>query len=478
MRVRATIALLFASGCAQIFGIDNTSKAPDAAPPATSSLAIIRHSIGATIVDAPQTTVSLAPAIFFSDNMPIASTTDGTTWSAPVLADSVEFFLPDYPMSIPRVFAIPVADVRALFGVLEHPGAAIAPPSASIGLGVSLPTAVVAGESYQLVTVGSWSQTVLAPAAGAVTLTDAVPFTGNSTVTGRPLEGITTDDAVLVVRYTGDELTALLDVPPFTMVDGVNSITGGMAPIAIDQNLAATIDPTTAAGRLAIPQPTNGPPALDWSLVAAPGFEVANTNGIQLRAGAAAATDTSVAVPYGNPFTARNWHPAFTWAPTSSRTATVGTLPVTMFAQLVDILDAGTGAITADLPAGLPLVTTLAGTPLTTDNTVVTADPTMPLTVSFTADNMTNTLYQLQVFELVPNATSTALQYQIAMSLTAVQPEFTLPPNTLATGKNYTLRAICIAGGYPSIAQGDLTARTLPFSLGFADRGAFSVMSP
>ena len=361
--------------------------------------------------------------------------------------------------------------------MLEHPNPTPAPPSAAIALSVTLPSAVVAGESYQVLTVGAWSQHGLAPAVGAAALTDTFAYTGTSTITNRPLDKVTLDDAVLVLRYSADQLTALLDTT-LDMVDGTNLITGGMSSIAIDQNLAATVDPATAITRLGTPQPANATPTLNWSLVAAPGFAVANTSGAQLRAGAVLATDTAIALPYGNPFTSKSWHPVFTFAPTVSRTFTTTDtmLPVTLAAQLVQLLDAGPGtAITADLPAGLPQVTTLAGTALATDGMTVVVDPTLPVDASFTTDVASNTFYQLQLFELVPDATNTVLQLQIRISMSAIGPQFTLPANLLVAGKTYVLRAICISGGYPGLAQGDLRMRTLPFSLGFADCGVFTV---
>jgi hypothetical protein len=183
-------------------------------------------------------------------------------------------------------------------------------------------------------------------------------------------------------------------------------------------------------------------------------------------------------VPYGNPFMVRDWHPALTVAPTGSRTVMVGALPVNLFTQLLQVLDASTNPSAAPLPSSLPLVTTLAGTPLVTDNLMVMLDPTMPATASFTFDAGSNSFYQLQIFQLVPNSANTALQFQTVMQLSGLQPQFTIPPKTFVVGNNYALRAVCVGDGYPNIANGDLTVRSLPFSLGLADSGAFTVMAP
>ena len=117
MRWSFAVALL--PGCAQLFGIDTTSKAPDGPAPGHTTLAFQRYSIGASIQEAPQSTAGLDLAIFFSNGTAVASTTDGAQWSADVAATSVEFFLPDFPASIPRVWQLPYPDQRGLFGVLE-----------------------------------------------------------------------------------------------------------------------------------------------------------------------------------------------------------------------------------------------------------------------------------------------------------------------------------------------------------------------
>jgi len=241
-----------------------------------------------------------------------------------------------------------------------------------------------------------------------------------------------------------------------------------------------TVAPQDQITRLAAPQPANANPTLNWSLIAAPGYAFANNSGVQLRAGAFAATDTAISLPYGNPFaTTRSWHPVFTFAPTGSRSFTpTGSLPVSLFDQVFEVDDASTGPLTPTFTAGLPQAITLDTTPLVTDGLTVTLDPTMPISASFTTDVATNTLYQLQVFELVPDATNTTLQFSTRITISAEQPAFTIPPGILEVGKTYTIRGICISGSFPGLAQGDLTQRSLPFSVGLADAGVFTVMAP
>jgi hypothetical protein len=486
---RACLAwLVVLAGCAQLFGIDDTSKAPDAAPtPGHTSLTVDRLDVGTTVVQTPLDITGLPAAIFFANNTAVTGTAAGNGWSADVAADSIEYFLPDVPSPVPRVIALPASDIHNLFGVYEHPNPSPAPAMATFSLSVGLPSAATGTEGFQLFTVGSWAVSAFpSPAAGSGVAQASITLPNPSNITGRPRDKIILDDAVLVLRFSGAKLTALLQVPPLDEVDGVNAVTGGMSPIAIDQNLAATIGAAGALTRLATVQPAStAAPTLNWSVTAAPGFAIGNATGPQLEAGAAAMTDTTIAATYGNPFSTKGWRSTFVWAPTATRTYTTpamgpgGGLPVTLFAQLVDVLDAtAAGPLVADLPAGMPQVVTLAGTPLTSDGAAVTADPATALAVSFTADTASNTLYQMQLFELDPDPTNTVLQLRFKLGFTGAQPAFTIPAGTFDPTKLYALRAMCVSGGYPGLASGDLTQRTLPTSFGLADSGVFSVVAP
>jgi hypothetical protein len=81
----------------------------------------------------------------------------------------------------------------------------------------------------------------------------------------------------------------------------------------------------------------------------------------------------------------------------------------------------------------------------------------------------------MQVFELVPNAVGTALEHRLVIGASATRNQFTFPPETFEAGKFYTLRAITVNGGYPRLADGDLTVRTLPVAVGYMDSGVFTV---
>jgi hypothetical protein len=478
------------TGCAQLFGIDKTSSShaadagTDADAAVTSSLTYTRYSVGATIVEAPLDLTGLGSAEFFTaDGTLLPNTvTTGSTWSVAGASAQVDFLLPD---QIQRTLALPDANILELFGVLEHPDSVAAPANATFDVSATLPTPAAAGESFQLLTLGSWTNFVLTtPAVGATSVAQTYAFSSVSSTTGGPLQAISPADVELLLRFDGDQLTGAFQPPAFDQIaTPAVTISGAIGALAADATLSATIDPATALARMAVAVPaTTAATSLDWSLVAAPGYEIASNSGVLLNAAAQTENDTTVSAGYSDTFTAMNWHPVFTWAPTASRTVTVdspaaGALPVSMFTQLAEFMDASTGALDADLPAGQPLTVILDGMPLNTDNATLALDTTQALNVTFTADTATNTLYQLNVFLLVPTpaAAPTSLQFKTILGASALVPSFTLPANLLTVGQSYVVRAICISGGFPALANGDLTQRTLPLTHGLLDSGAFTV---
>jgi hypothetical protein len=61
---------------------------------------------------------------------------------------------------------------------------------------------------------------------------------------------------------------------------------------------------------------------------------------------------------------------------------------------------------------------------------------------------------------------------------TGVRPELVLPPELFEVGKTYHLRASVTLGGYPALADGDLTERELPVAIASMDSGVFMVVAP
>jgi hypothetical protein len=127
------------------------------------------------------------------------------------------------------------------------------------------------------------------------------------------------------------------------------------------------------------------------------------------------------------------------------------------------------------LPAGLPSKIAIGAVSLETDGAMLPR-PTRAVEVTFMTDVPTNTLYQLQLLKLVPNAGNTALVTELKLSAAGAAPRFVLPPDLFEPNALYTLRAGAVQGGFPGIATADLTQRELPLASAFLDSGVVLVM--
>jgi hypothetical protein len=408
------------------------------------------------------------------------------TWTAPLDAAAPIFFdLPDIPTPIKRIFDFPEQNLVGLFGVLEHPNPQPAPAGATLTINVGL-NPPYNSELLRLFTVGSWNLRdapagEVAVGAGAWNVT--FPFSSVSSQVGRPLEQLTTDDAIYLLRYGAgtSDLQGVLEIPPFTQ-SVADTLTGTINPNPHDRTLAFTVDTATVATRFAATRPAMANLAMSWSVVAAPGYQIVSNAGPVLQAAGVAPGGDAINVPYGNPFVAdHDWPDVVTWSTAESRTFTPPALglPVAPQAGMFQLVFP-TAGMALDLPAGLPITLTMNGTPLTTDGATMTVDPAKAVSVSFVADAQNNTLFQLQLFELVPNSQTapTALVYLQRLGASGSKPEFLLPPELFEVGKTYVLRAICIQGGFPTLGMGDLTNRMPPQAVSFLDGAVFTVAAP
>src|SRR6187200_7846 len=104
-------------GCAQLFGIDETTGRPPQA-----SLTFDRASIGVRVTYAPQDlSASMATYLLPDDAGPSglaripAAQAELGRWTAPfTVAAPVLFDLPDYPKPVLRMFDFPQVEVKAL----------------------------------------------------------------------------------------------------------------------------------------------------------------------------------------------------------------------------------------------------------------------------------------------------------------------------------------------------------------------------
>jgi len=468
-------------GCAQMLGLDETKGKPPAPP--TTSLSIQRVSMGARLVYAPQDLSGLSGTYLIPDiaeptglQRVTAAQAELGRWAAPLdAAAPILFDLPDFPKPIPRIFDFPHADVKGLFGVLEHPSPEPAPVGAMITVSTTLDVPHNGADRYELFVVGTWNSIALTPpAAGATTLAQTFPFTSMTAHAGRPHEKITMDDAAVVLRYTGNELRGAFSALPLEQT-GTDTITGAMTAVAV-QPFTFAIDQADAARRYTAVRPAVGAPTLQWTVRAAPGGLLNQDLGPLLAAGGPT-TPTTVSSQAGNPF-GPEWPSTLLWLTQSSRAYTPpsANLPVTLYAGMHERAFLGPG-LEMKLAAGLPSRITLLSTVLETDGVTITR-PSRPVEVSFTTDVASNTMYQLQLFKLVPNAGQTALQYELKLGANGVAPKFVLPPELFEAGALYTLRAISVQGGFPGIDQGDLVQRSLPIGISFLDSGVFLVAAP
>lgn len=475
------LGVTFLAGCAQLAGIDETSGP---ASPDRATLSVERVSVGSAIVVGPQDLSANTAQYLLPDDVRVdADLIENDTWGAKVTGTPpVLFDLPDKPDPKKRLLDVKVRNAFMSFGVLEHPSPEPPPGTAMLTMRSTLPSGWTATESLQVYIVGTWAQRAI-PAADNPVLADTAfgPVTfaygAMSALTGRPLEKITTADAVLLLRYAGGKLTGVMEGAPFEQT-GSDMVMGTMTAVPAAETLDIMVGPPAAvAARFAPARPAVPSLSMVWQLHAAPGAQYAYDTGPLLTQGNVAMADSgAVTATYGNPFVAKGWPTTLTWQATASRSYTPAgqTLPATLQASLQQIVAPTTGQV-LDFPAGLPEAISLDTRPLSTDGVMI-PKPTAPVHVSFVSAIQTNTLYAVNLYELVPNAGGTALVHDLRISAITLAPEVDLPPELFEAGKIYVVRAYCIQGGFPKAAEGDLRVRSLPYAHGFLDSGVFTVM--
>lgn len=491
------------AGCAQLFGLQQTTGGTSTdAPgmPSGVSLTFQRISVGATVVRAPLDLTGQTASYLIVDSttasglraVPGMLAASNDTWTAPIPDGTppVEYTLPDYPTSFRRIYSFSQRNLQGLFGALEHPNPDPAPVGGAFSVKVTLPSPYTAGEAFQLEAVGPWgvhgfAAGELPPLGGVQIGPVAIPFSAAAfgSQSGRPLTKVTTADQLVVLRYVGNHLTGAGEFAPFTQSGATDSLTATMtAPAQV--GLDVHVQPSTVGSRLnqTLPAATAGSLSMAWSVVAAPGYQIANNTGPLLQYGTVLPADSgAITAPYGNPFTAHGWNSVFTWATSVSRTYTppAKNLPMTLVAGLNELAEPSP-ALLLDLPAGLPQVVQINQMSLSSDGMTVVLDPTKSVELALTADKASNTFYQFNIYELVPNLpmNPTALTYSIVAAALSDVPKVTLPNDIFVGGHIYTVRAHCVQGGYPTFAQGNLQNRNLPYAVGYLDSGVFTVTNP
>lgn len=486
----ASAGLIASAGCAQIFGLDETSLEPP-----VLRFDLKRYAVGATVVVEPMDLAAGTVTYLVPDptetsgfrKVPATSPQLGQ-WQGdiPLGTDAqLRFTIPDD--AIVRLIALPRRKITALYGYLGRPVIDAAPAGATLSFNVSLEKPYAAAESLQWLSLGAWTVRDFAaaelPAVGATLFAPAasIPYTA-STVLSRPPMGTShpqlhADDALLVLRRNAGVLTGVFTAAPFELAAGANSVAGSMAAVPLDQSMAVTVDTTEPVTRMTNARPAVGVPAFNWSITAAPGAAAGFTTGPALATGALPPNGGAVTLSptYGNPFASRSWPATFTWAATSTRTyQQPGGLPaVTLTALLNTITPVPTDGMPRDFSSCLPTSVAVQGATLITDGLTVTIDRSRPVMVSFIADRTDADLYGITLLEVVSNAGVATLVPRFESI--DQKPSWTVPGDVFEPGKVYTMRASCARGGYPGLTTGDFERRELPVSNGFLDSGVFTV---
>lgn len=497
--MRRVAALCLVSGCAQLFGLDETSGGSgttDASPSAVTTQ-VQRDSIGTAQVRTPYDVSMLSASYLVPDSSAagftrVKATGVGDTWSAaiPDGTPAAEITLGlDLPDVFRRLYALPQRNLKILYGIFEQPGAALLPSPAvdTLNITLNLPEAAQTATLYRIYCVGSWAYHDFAEnvewTAGTTTTISAAPVFGDATwgnLSGRPFTKITNADTVVALHYNGNQLVGAAEFPAFNQVDGANPITATMTDVTATP-LDVHLSPSAIAQRLAMPTPHGSAVAMSWSTNASPAADLGNGTGPQLNAAPIATSDSgAITAPTGNPFAAKGWKTTFNLGTNSSRTYAIpglGNLVGTFYTGLNQVAEVGPG-LTMDTPAGLPVLVSINSMPLSVDGNTITLDPTKSVTLSLVADKTDPLFYQFNIYELRENAAMTGLESHVAYVAVSDQTSVTIPNDVFVAGKTYFIRAHTIKGGYPSFASGSFFDRSLPYSVGYLDAGVFTVAAP
>lgn len=477
-----TAGLLSLTGCAQIFGLDETSSSGDTD---NATLTLAHASVGATVTTNPLD-VSMVTATFLADDgaggyqrVPGSVTAPGV-FTAPMLdgAPPVQFMLPGTTGD--RIWATGARAQKGTVVAFEHPGVEAPLPGSIVAVSAMLPTPSALGETFRVEIIGAWMRgALMTPATtGATVVGESVPYSAFTPMLGNAPARFTSADVVLVLRYNGSQLTGVLQ-QQLDQTDGTDMIEGPMTAVSTaESSLMATIDPVTLMTRYTavLPTLTTTSVAQSFFVRAAPGAELGQPQGTVLVSGSPMPTDMAITAAFGNPFTSLGWKSLVEYATSMSRTYMIdATHSVALSATLTTVAEVGAEPLTFDSPAGLPITIQINAMPLTTDGTAVSLDLTRPVVVDATLDKPDNTAYAARLFELDASGTTVAKNLVAEMVVTGM-PQFAFPPELFISGHTYFVQVAAYQGGFEAAASGDLQTVTLPYTTGTLDSGVFTVM--
>lgn len=479
------LALLALSGCAQLFGLDDTTGPSVDAPGPGVHFGIQLETIGATIVDTPDdpavthdTVAFLVPDGASYRSVPATLSAAGA-WTGDIATGNP---VVDFTIDGNRhIWNVPTRDLKMTNAVLGHPNPVPPPDGSVFDLSVAVPGGLAGTEMLSFLTVGAWSQQAIPTPMAMATAIDGPLMYSPATAIGGPLAKLTPTDAVLVLRYrlSSADNTYPLDGVFQTSIDqtGTDALTGSLADTTVDKTVNAQISPTMLATRYAAVRPAVATLTSSWSCTAAPGYQRGVVNGPMLNYFDLLPTATTISGPYGNPFASLGWKELLFYNSYETRTVTLDGQTFGLSAGLQTIVQPSAGQ-TFDMPAGLPQTISLNDTPLTSDNMMVDVDPSKYVHITMVNDRTTNTFVQAELFEVLTPDPMT-LTTKLVIDALAVDPtQLVLPPDVFVAGHTYFIQAVTRQGGWPNIASGDFQTQAPPFYVGYNYSGVFTVLPP
>lgn len=396
-------------------------------------------------------------------------------WYAPITEDdaTVMFRTPD--QDFVRVWHYPVRHVSGRSVILRREDPTIGTDTDKIAVDTTLDSAFTAG-SFQVYVVGAWilhPYTEL-PGAGAMAFRPPNHDFGEFvSIPGTSRWKITRDDRVLVLRFnSAGTLVGALTSAPVDQADPT-AIIGRVVDVPLDRTIAVTIDPTVP-NRTAAQRPVVAGQGMSYSITAAPGAAVGQNAGPQLASAVIPpASPALLTATYGNPFAA--WPAVLRVGMSASRTVTPFDLPGTAYLYGGALFVGPPETQTAPLDSPLPVLVTVAGRALATDNLDVPLDRTRPveITAEFDRPGVAG-LYTATLFELVPDGAGGFARVPRA-EFASTTPTWRVPASVFDAGTTYFIRAGLYADGYDAAMNGDQATVSLPITFGYLDSGVFQV---
>jgi hypothetical protein len=487
MRRLPALLLVAASGCAQLFGIDETSG-PNV-DPSRVSVTIEHWSIGAEVVKTPQDLTMESGDFLLDDGAgnytKLAaehSNINTLSIALPEGTPPVLFTLPDMPAPIKRLWAMPARDKLGTFSVFEHENPQAPLTMSELAVSAMLPTPYVSNESFRLEAIGAWMGGTVTPTqladGTASTVTATVAYSTFARMTGSPAARISNKDAIVLERYRGNTLTGAWVGAGFDQTDGADPVMATIDAVAASTMVTATVTPSTYAQRYTGVRPAVTGIAQSWSINASPGWSAGSNIGPRLEAGTVAPTDTMISAMFGNPFEGRGWKALLQLTTSAARTYMFQGVAMSLSASMYTVAEPSTSLV-LDLPAGLPVSVQVNQIPLITDGNTLTLDLSKPVEISATVDKPNGTLYAATLYEVTLSSDMMAVERRaIVDAITTGEPKLRVPQELFTVGHYYYVDFRTMQGGYAGAMTGDLQTLTLPYSVSRADSGVFQVVAP